>query len=85
MGRIPLLLTRGCMIAAVIMLVQVVLAPSDPIQTPYLSALSDLAPGEAMAAPRCKRTQCDNGVCIPGIAQECKHTSTGCRTILCNQ
>jgi len=64
---------RLFVIAALLASVQVLSGPASPDSSPYLSALSDLAGGAAIAAPGCNMKYCAKE---PGRKSPTCHQST---------
>lgn len=88
MSRARRMVVRFMVIGATITALAIVLAPPSRTESPYLSALSDLAAAPALAAkPNC-RGMCEFAspgyVCTEGFNTQCTHPLTGgCVTASC--
>jgi hypothetical protein len=80
---------RLLLLAFVLAAVQVVSGVSSPSNSPYLSALSDLASQGAIAAPGCNNKTCQKDprkgpTCFGATGSNCKvSVSTGCMSSSC--
>jgi hypothetical protein len=71
-------------LAAVVVSLVMLLAPTTPTHTPYASALSSLMISPAYAAGCPDKLCLDRSVCSAGAGYKCMHfNGKGCRTVLC--
>ncbi len=75
---------RLAALAVAVILLQAVLAPGQAPQTPYLSALSDLASGSAVAAVnKCPDRGCSGAKCVVLHGYVCATDGTTCTQTRC--
>ncbi len=75
---------RLAAIGAAVVLLPAVLRPGEAPRTPYLSALSDLAPGSAVAAVnKCPNRGCSGSKCVVQHGFSCTTDGTTCTQMRC--
>ena len=75
---------RLAALAAAVVLLQAVLNPGQVSQTPYLSALSDLASGSAVAAVnKCPNRGCSGAKCVVVFGSTCTTDGMTCGQMRC--
>ena len=72
-------------LVAVVASLSMLLAPPTPTDTPYLSALSNLAMSSAYAANGCPDKACNQGInCVSAVGFKCIHfNGKGCTATAC--
>ena len=74
------------MLVTVIASISTLMAPPNPTQTPYLSALSTLSNSPVYAANGCPDKACNQGInCVSAIGFKCiRFNGKGCTATACS-